>query len=160
MRSRVLLILVAVLVLVVGLVFTGGQVLGCLGPLNVTEVQCIAAYMASTAPDYSPGPADGAWIVVALAMILSAIAILPWRRPSLRTASLLVVAGLAGAILGAVVYELTRETSLTGPTSSGRIVTVAFGPNAADRELHAAIGAGLALIMMAVTVSRRQPDTQ
>jgi hypothetical protein len=148
----------AILIVVIGLIFFGGQVPICLGPLNRTWVQCIAAINAGPEPDYSPGPAEGAWVAVGAGLLLVAIAILPWRRPSIWAVAGLFEAGAVGAIIGAIAYELTRETSLTGPTSSGRIITVTFGPNAADRELHAAIGAGLAIITAAVMVTRWRPD--
>lgn len=160
-KSRVVLIVGAILALVIGVIFVGGSVLACLGPLGVTHVQCIAAFNAVNDPDYAPGPASGAWIPVACAALLMAIAIAPWRRPSTRAIIALAAASLAGAFVGSVAYDLTRETSLTGPTSSGEIITVAFGPSTEARLMAGAIGAGIAActgaLASAVTARRRNP---
>jgi hypothetical protein len=157
MRSigRILLVTAAVAALSVGLVGAGGQVAGCLGPLGVTHVQCIAAFNATNEPDFSPGPAGGAWIAVGLASLLGVLAILPWQRPSIGEVVGLVAAGAGGPLLGAMAYELTRETSLTGPTSTGKIIIVAFGPNHAARSMDATIGAGLTIIVTAIVLTRR-----
>ena len=64
-------------------------------------------------------------------------------------------AGIVGALVGSVVYDLTRQTSLTGPTSSGAIITVAFGPNTDARLLDAAVGFGVALIGVAILLRAR-----
>jgi hypothetical protein len=162
MRSirRILLVGAAILLLAFGLIFLGGRVLACLGPLNVTQVQCIAAFNRTLNPDYSPGPPDGAWIPVALASVVMALAILPWRRPSIWAVAGLLESGAVGAIIGAIAYELTRETSLTGPTSSGEIITVLFAANEAARAMAAAIGAGLAIIAASVVLRlRAMPNT-
>ena len=143
---RVLLLVAAIGALFCGLLFAGGQVASCLGPLNVTTVQCIAAFNAAYDPDYAPGPGPGAWIAAALALALVAGAIAPWRRPSRPSLLGLATAVAAGAILGAVAYELMRETSLTGPTSTGAVITVAFGANPDARLMAAAIGGGSALV--------------
>lgn len=153
--SRVILLIAAIVTLVVGLIFAGGSVLGCLGPLGVTHVQCIAAFNATNDPDYAPGPAPGAWIAVAAALLLVATAVAPWRRPSLLAIVAIAAAGIIGALGGSVVYELTRETSLSGPTSSGARISVAFGPNADARLLDAAVGFGMAIVGAAIVLRAR-----
>jgi hypothetical protein len=73
--------------------------------------------------------------------LLTVLAVLPWRRPSIGEAVGLVAAGAGGALLGAVAYESTRETSL--------------GPNHAARSMDATIGAGLTIIVTAIVLTRR-----
>ena len=155
-KPRVALFVAAFLALAIGLVFVGGQVVGCLGPLNVTHVQCIAAFSAAYDPDYTPGPAAGAWIVASVALGLAALAVAPWRRPTVGAVMAIAALGIAGALVGSVVHDLTRQTSLTGPTSSGEVITVAFGPNTEARLLDAAIGFGAALVGLAIAARMRR----
>lgn len=152
---RLVLVAAAMVTLFVGLVLSGGSSVGCLGPIGVTHVQCIAAFNAAHEPDYSPGPADGAWMFVGLALTLVAAAFMGARLPSIRSIAGLAAMGVAGGIMGAVVYAITRETSLTGPTSSGAIITVTFPLNAATALWYAAIGFGLAVLVAAIAVSVR-----
>ncbi|MDQ3127559.1 MAG: hypothetical protein M3Q66_03770 [Chloroflexota bacterium] len=152
--ARVVLVIAAIVTLVVGLIFAG-SVLACLGPLGVTHVQCIAAFNATYDHDYAPGPAPGAWIAVAATLLLVATAVAPWRRPSLVAIVAIAAVGIAGALVGSVVYDLTRETSLTGPTSTGAVITVAFGPNTEARLLAAAVGFGVAIVGAAIVLRAR-----
>jgi hypothetical protein len=140
------LLVVAALVLAIGLIFVGNQSIGCLGPIGVTQVQCIAAFDAANEPDWSPGPGSGAWFVTGLALLLIVAAIVPLRALSRRSLAILAAFGAfgaVGAVLGAVVYDLTRPVSLTGPTSTGAVITVTYPPNADARLFDIVVGAAL-----------------
>ena len=139
------LLVAAALSLTIGLVFVGGQSVGCLGPLGVTQVQCIAAFDAAHDPDWSPGPASGAWLPAALTLLLVTAAVLPWRGMSRGSIAAVAASGAVGAVLGAVVYTVTRPASLTGPTSTGAVITVIFPPNVDAQLLDAVLGAGVAI---------------
>ena len=96
------------------LLFVGTQVSGCLGPLGRTYVQSLAD---GCAPLYT-SPVTLVWPV------LLVMAVLIWfsaRDADLRLAILGVV---LGAVIGVASYASLRATSLTGPISTGEIITV------------------------------------
>jgi hypothetical protein len=90
------------------LLFGGGTVAMCLGPLGVTAVRCAA--------HSGLAPTEGPWI----GMIVSAIALgilvaigrtgFGWREA---------LAGLGGAVLGGVAYLVRRPLTLEGPDYDG-----------------------------------------
>jgi hypothetical protein len=145
-----------------GLVLAGGSVAMCLGPIGVTQVQCVAAIDAS-GPDWSPGPAPGTWIAVGLPIAVAAAAIVPWRRLSRRSLAIVFALGLAGAVGGATGYDATRATGMTGPTSSGEIISVDLPANEEARRLDAAIGACVFVMgggLAAGRAARRRTDEE
>ena len=140
---------------VVGLLFVGGQSIGCLGPVGHTRIQCIAAFDDSHNVAWSPGPGDGAWIVVAIALALVAAAVVRWPAVSGRGRAAMVGVAAAGALLGGFTYELTRPISLTGPISSGAVITVLFPANGEARLCDAAVGAGVASLIAGLVLGSR-----
>ena len=154
-RSSISLLVVAALILAIGLIFPGNQSIGCLGPIGVTQVQCIAAFDAVNEPDWSPGPGNGVWFVTGLALLLIIAAIVPLRALSRRSQAILAAFGAFGAVLGAVVYALTRPVSLTGPTSIGAVITVTYPPNGDARLFDIVVGGGIAVLIAGLVLATR-----
>ncbi len=96
------------------LVFLGQSVTRCLGPLGRTLVDSIR--------DGCVDPTAGAGAPVGVLLFLSAILVaFPVRRSGL-------LAGLIGAVLGGAAatttYLLARQTSVTGATMTGEVITI------------------------------------
>jgi hypothetical protein len=95
------------------LVFGGGTIMGCLGPLNVTAVRCAAH--SGLRPTEGPGVG---LVVASIALgILVAVARSRAAWPD-------VAAALAGAMLGAIAYFARRPIALQGPDYDGTWLTV------------------------------------
>lgn len=153
-RSRLTLLVAAALILGIGLVFLGGQSVGCLGPLGVTAVQCIAAFDAAYEPDWSPGPGGGTWIVASVAILFVSAAAVPWPALSRRSLGVVVGVGVLGAALGTAIYAVTRPVSLTGPTSTGAAITVIFPGNVDAQLVDAVLGVGVAGLVAGLVLGR------
>ncbi len=114
MRQR---ITAAAALLVLGslaMLFLGGEVTRCLGPLGRTFVESVRD--GCIAPSVGPGMPIGAAAVVAATLSLLEG---PGVRPR---ASLIGAAG--GASVALVAYWLLRPIAVTGATSTGDIITV------------------------------------
>lgn len=86
----------------------GGTIPGCLGPLNVTAVQC-AAHSGRL-------PTEGPLIGMIVAALALGLLVATWSgRPSRRDA----YAGVAGLALGAAAYLVRRPAALQGPDFDG-----------------------------------------
>lgn len=113
-QRRVVVSLGLVVVAVVGMVFLGTHVTSCLGPLGRTLVQsladgCTSPYVDTFAP------------VVAALLVVTVLIWFPSRGRDRRRAAL---GALIGAAVGIAIYALVRTTSMTGPTSTGEVITV------------------------------------
>ena len=154
-RTRAALLVLGTVVGVVGLLFVGGQSIGCLGPIGHTQIQCIAAFDDSHNVDWSPGPGDRAWVVAAIAIALVAAAVVRWPAVSGRGRAAVLGFAAAGALIGALTYEVTRPVSLTGPMSSGAVITVLFPANGEARLFDAVVGAGVASLIAGLVFASR-----
>jgi hypothetical protein len=117
--------------------FLGGGVGRCLGPLGVTEVQCIS--VGGYTPTVGLGMPIGSGAVM-LALLL----LLPVRRTRLAPASITAIVG-AGALC--LAYVLFRTTSMTGATSTGEVITVALPFDAFGMVAAGIAGGGLGFII-------------
>ena len=123
------------------LVFGGGTIPQCLGPLGVTMVRCVA---------HGSSPADRSLVaaeVLVLCCALGAIMALPARRTWIDGA-----AALLGLVAGPLVYALTRITSLEGPDYDGTWLVVPLPFDHWAIGLWAAAGCLLALAIRRVVV--------
>jgi hypothetical protein len=144
---RAVAILAACVLLIAGsLLFLGGQVPGCLGPLDVTEVQCVSGFNLSHDPVWSPGP-GATWLVAALAFVLATSAVVPWRALSSRSAAVVIASAVPGSLAGLLVYAVSRPVTLTGPISTGEVITVVLPWNVDAQVLDMVIGAGAMVIV-------------
>ena len=107
-------LIVLVVGVVLGLFLGGPQVPGCLGPIGVTAVECMA--MTGIAPTVWLGPT-----IPVLAVFMAAIIVKPVpKRRWLDCA----IAAIVGSIIGAAVHLGTRQLIAEGATSSGAYVRV------------------------------------
>lgn len=144
-RTRLLMFAgVVALAFVVAIFVVGGQVGSCLGPLGVTEVQCIRATGIT--------PTVGIALPIILALVaLAALALFPVPRSKSLWAA---IGGIAGAIVAAIGYLAFHPTSITGPTSTGEVITVQLpidGP-----ALVGAVVAGAAVVALLAGHLRRR----
>jgi|GEM_PF-4647470 hypothetical protein len=98
----------------VAIFFVGIPMGSCLGPLGVTQVECIRA--TGAAPTFGPALP----IIVGL-VALAALVLFPVPRQQVSRAA---IGGVAGAIVGTIGYLALHPTTMTGPTSTGEIITV------------------------------------
>lgn len=160
---RRLALLVAAAVVLVATLFLGSELIPvCLGPLGVTGVECLSAYIQEH-PEFSPGP--GRFLAPALAVSFGLVlaTVLPRRGITVRWLVPLVATGITGGAAGAAHYTLARERSIEGLTSYGEWIVVPLGPNADARNVEIVVGAGVALVLVALLASwrsrlRRDPD--
>jgi len=133
----------------------------CLGPLGVTLVQCVAGYDRTADPDWSPGLGPRSLVFGGLVCLFVLAAALSSGLMTRRLGRPLTVAGLAGALLGGLLYEATRMRVLSGPTSTGDFISVAVPTNPTALALTAIVCATLATMASAVVfriqASRRRP---
>jgi hypothetical protein len=101
-------------VAVVTLVLVGTQVSNCLGPLGRTHVQSLAD--GCTSPYADPAT------LVAPAFLV--IAVLMWFSPPGSSARAAVLGALVCAAIAVALYARFRPTALTGPISTGEVITV------------------------------------
>jgi hypothetical protein len=125
-------------VLVIGfglgaLVFAGGQVAGCLGPLGVTVIQCAKA--TGIVPTVGPGLP-----LCVLAVALCVFILVP--IPAGRRRGATIAAGLS-AVAVAAAFATAWERTWTGVDSAGRMLAI-------DRPLD--LGAMAAVAILAATV--------
>ena len=113
-RRRLEVAAALVLVGLVVAVFGGTEVGGCLGPLGVTEIECMRA------SGRRPTTGLGA-LVLAIAACAAALIALPIGRAHRHGA---IVAAAGAAAVAAIGYHLFRPISMTGPTSTGEVITV------------------------------------
>jgi hypothetical protein len=113
-RRRAVGALALVAAAVCGLVFGGGQVGMCLGPLGVTQIQCAKA--TGIVPTVGPG-LPLCTFAAALAVVL--IAPIPTSR--LRPG---VAVGALAAGVAAIVFAATWESTWTGLDSAGRMLAI------------------------------------
>jgi hypothetical protein len=127
------------LVVLAGLavLFLGGGVGRCLGPLGVTEVQCIS--VGGYTPTVGLGMPVGAGAVV-LALLL----LFPVPVTRLAPAS---IAAIVGAAALALAYVLFRTTEMTGATSTGEVITVALPLDGFAMLAAGIAGGGLGFII-------------
>ncbi len=134
-RARISTALVVVLAGLGALVFAGGQVAGCLGPLGVTPIQCAKA--TGIVPTVGPGLP-----LCALALLSGVLILVP--IPAERRRGATIAAGLAAGIV-AVVFAAAWERTWTGVDSAGRLLSIDrpldLGALAAVAFLAAAAGA-------------------
>jgi hypothetical protein len=135
---RVLVVAGLLVVALIALVFVGTSVTGCLGPLGRTAVQSLAD--GCTSPYLSPGVA----VPVALLVLAFVVA---FDAPG-GTARPRVAGAVVGALVGAAAYSVGRTTSMTGPTSTGAVITVTlpFDPLAA--AVAAVVGGGIGWVIL------------
>ncbi len=147
-RTRTLIAgLVALLGAPVALIFGGGGVAMCLGPLNVTEVEC--AERTGLFPDVGLGTP-----VLALTLALALFVLVPIAA---RDRLLTVGATAAGAVAGAVLFLALWPRTLDGFDSRGEWLSV---PRPLDEwALLTAVvaGATLGFAVPAVLVILRRP---
>lgn len=105
----------ALLLVLAGLavVFLGGGVGSCLGPLGVTTVQCIHA--TGITPAVGLGAPLGALALVAAILLL---------RPGTANPRWRFAGASIGAVAGAFAYLALRQSSMTGASSTGDVITV------------------------------------
>jgi hypothetical protein len=145
LRRRVAAVAGLLVVALVFLVLVGTNVTSCLGPLGRTVVQSLADRC--TSPFISPGMAvPVALLVVAFVVAFDA----PGRLGRSRLAGAAV-----GAVLGAAVYALVRTTSMTGPTSTGAIITVTLPFDPAAAAIAALVVGGVGWVVMGWVASIR-----
>lgn len=128
-------------VLALGFVATiflvGGQVGSCLGPLGVTEVQCIRAS--------GVAPTVGMALPIILGLVaVAAFALFPVPHHRARAG---IVSGVAGAIVGAIAYVVLHPSSMTGATSTGEVITVPLPIDAPALVSVALVGAAGAALL-------------
>ena len=135
--ARVLRFAALLLLGFLALVFIGSDVTSCLGPLGRTYVQSIA--------DGCVQPGIGKALPIGVAFVLIAVVSLDWppRRPIRHR---LVIAGLA-AVVAVVGYVASRPTSLTGPTSTGEVITVALPLDLAMVAVAAMVAGGFGWVV-------------
>jgi hypothetical protein len=128
-RRRVLGAILVVAAGLGGLIFAGGQVGACLGPLGVTPIQCAKAL------GYVPTVGLGLpFFAAAAALGVLVIVTIPagQRRGAL-------IAAVVAAGIASVVFSATWVRTWTGVDSAGRMLSV-------DRPLDFAVAAALAIV--------------
>jgi hypothetical protein len=114
LRHRVLAAIVIVIAGVGELIFAGGQVAMCLGPLGVTPIQCARATgIVPTTPIAVP--------LFALALAIGAMLVAP-ALSGRRVQALL--AGAVAAASGAIAYIVSAPRIWTGVDSAGASVSI------------------------------------
>jgi hypothetical protein len=113
--------------------FLGTQVTRCLGPLGRTLADSIRD--GCIEPSVGPGMP-----LFAVALVAASLLLVQGRpamtRPAIGWAAI-------GAMVGVIVYLLVRPTSVTGPTSTGEVITVALPFDRWALLTTAIVGAGL-----------------
>jgi hypothetical protein len=107
----------AVLILAIGTVAAllfGNQYPGCLGPIGVTHVECIE--ITGIAPTVYWRPTIAIVAVTAALLVIRPVSRDRW--------SVSAIAGIFGAIVGAGIHLVTRERTVTGPTSTGETISL------------------------------------
>jgi hypothetical protein len=145
---RVLVVAGLLVITLVSLVFVGTNGSGCLGPLGRTVVPSLAD--GCTSPYLSPGVAIPVALLV-LAFVVAFDAPVAGVRARLAGA-------MIGAVLAVAVYALERTTTMTGPTSTGAVITVTlpFDPLAAT--IAALIGGGIGWMATGWVAKLRRPS--
>jgi hypothetical protein len=128
----------------IALVFGGGGVGTCLGPLGVTEVQC-----AKNTGMFSTVGLGMPWL--ALSVTLALIALVPVRRGE-RTKT--VIASAAGATAAALLYLALAPRTLEGFDSHGQWLTVGRPVDAWAVVTAFVVGAATGYVA-AATLARR-----
>ena len=144
-RRAIALFIAAAVVLISLLLLPSGPVVGCLGPLGVTQVECTLGYNIAHDPDWSPDPGLGGVLATAVVGLVLAGVALTRQGLSRPTAGLLALVAAAGAVAGALVYEATRLRVLSGSTSSGRFLSIEVPSNPDSLMVGAIAGAALAV---------------
>lgn len=137
LQVRVLRAAVLVVLGLLALVFIGSDVTGCLGPLGRTFVQSIA--------DGCTKPGIGIAVPIGVAFVLVAVLSLEWpiRRPIRHR----VVIAASAAIVAVAAYLVARPTELTGPTSTGAVITVELPLDLAMVAVAALVAGGFGWVV-------------
>jgi hypothetical protein len=128
-RTRVIEAVGLVILGVLVVLFLGPGVTQCLGPLGRTLVESVR--------DGCVTPTVGVGVPIAIAgVVTAALLVLPIARNG-RSGAL--IGGVFGAIVGTLAYLALRATTLTGPTSTGEVITVEL-----PIDVYATVAAALA----------------
>ena len=140
-RSRVIVAVGLVILGALAIAFLfGGPAASCLGPIGVTAVECIRS--SGIAPNVGIGLPIGVAILVGAALL-----VLPVARNGRRGA---LVGGALGAVAGTLAYLAFRATTMTGPTSTGDVITVEL-----PIDVYAAVAAALAACGLGAVIGSR-----
>lgn len=125
-----MIIVVGLVILVaLALIFLGGGVTQCLGPLSRTLVESVR--------DGCLTPTVGLGPPIAIAGVVAAVLlVLPVARNGRRMA---LAGGVLGAVLGTLAFLALRATTLAGLTAAGELITVPL-----PIDMYAAASAALA----------------
>lgn len=128
-RVRVIEAVGLVILAVIAALFLGPGVTQCLGPLGRTLVESVR--------DGCITPTVGVGMPIAIGgVVTAALLVLPVARNGRYGA---LIGGAFGTIVGALAYLALRETTLTGLTSTGEVITVEL-----PIDVYATVAAALA----------------
>ena len=127
---------------VLAFIFLGPVGPGCLGPLGVTAIQCYAANDMT--------PSAGASLPISVLIAGAALLVITGRPRSWRLAVALAALGVMG---GGLAYLLLRPTEMSGPISTGAVITLSL-PVDPPALLAAAVAGAFAGILMAISLPR------
>ncbi len=126
------------------LLFGGGQVAACLGPLDVTAVRCAAATGLL--------PTQGNWGQLLVALVAASVLVVAPHRPGLLLPSILAAA--VGALTGGALYLLTRPVALEGPDYDGTWLSIPLPMEPATLAASALAGALVAIVLVRLAASQ------
>ncbi len=127
------------------LVFGGGGVASCLGPLNVSEVQCAKATgLVSTVGAGVPA--------LVLVVAISLLVLIPMERHDWLASTGALV---AGAVAAGALYLVVRPRTLEGLDSRGEWMSVTRPLDAQALLAVSIAGASAAFVILAVRLRRR-----
>jgi hypothetical protein len=134
LRMRIVVALVLLALALLAILFLGSDVTSCLGPLGRTYVQSLA--------DGCTKPGIGAAIPVAIGLVLAALLVV--EPPSKQPRTFRLAIAFLAALVAVVSYLVGRPTQLTGPTSTGEVITVALPLDLAMVAVAAMVAGGFA----------------
>jgi len=143
----------AFLILAVGIVaaiFLPAPIVGCLGPLGVTAIQC--AQTTGILPRIGPG-----LVVLGTSALLAAVIGIPdapaaWPRR--------VLSAGAGAAIAAAVYLVLRPTSWSDATSTGEVITLELPLDLSALVVACLLGATAGIVLARLAHSRRSTPSR
>lgn len=135
------------------LLFGGGEIVACIGPIGVTPVEC-AANTGRLPHGTLAQP------LCALALVAAGALIVGLRRSEILPAAIGLVVGLP---VGLAVYLVARPDVLSGYTSRGEFLTIPLPPDPNVAAMSALLAGGslaLAAVLFdrALSRMRRQPS--
>lgn len=126
---------------IIGLVFLGGQVQSCLGPLGVTPVQCAKAH------GTVPGVGLGQPVVAAIVAVATLVA---WPGSPGRRAQE-VLGGVVGGVVGGALFVAFRPLTMEGFDSNGEWISLVrpLDPSALATSIIIAALVGVVVMRLA-----------